>query len=401
MATLIRDDAGRVARVVLYNQVPGGKSALEAMKHLEAKFREGVRIAIAEPYYKVAADGSRAVRVDSPSEVKLLNNERCSPAQAQPIRSGHQALTKAAARVRKLLEGGEAHLAMHAVVDALHTGNEVVALACTLLNNRAQALLRAGRAAAALRDAAAVLMMHPQQAKAWMRYAAALRALGAAAVADRADVVAGEAATGAAAPAGAASGSATPSSWSKEVQLATVSSVVRRAVCVPSPTALPATPGMTAAQLKDRGNARYQAECFAEAEECYTQALDKIPGVGEVAALLALLAEACLRSGSRHSAAAAAGACIRVAHVDGDSRLKPPVAVVHLFKALLGLGEHRTCTELLAPSVGVAQFLKVSMRRELLLHAGMYAQLESGTPGMAFSKRIDCKNCVSVCHSIR
>eukprot|EP00892_Ulva_mutabilis_P010314 jgi/Ulvmu1/7655/UM038_0084.1 len=388
MATILRDLDGRVVRVALYNQAPGGRTALHAAPFLTEKFPQGTRIAIAEPFFKVAMDGCLTIRVDSPAEVQVGHSRPAAAPAQQPHSSpcsSAPALTAAAARLRQHLHDGEIDLVVQGATDVLRSPSAAVSLACVLLSNRAQALLRAGHAAAALRDAAAALTIQPQQPKAWMRYAAALRALDAGNIADRADLVAREGHIGAAggvapdqdgAPAEA-------SDWRQALKHARVTHPVRTAVCVPAPAAVPATTGDGAELLKARGNERYQSGEFAGAAECYTRALLVVPGIDALAAVLAMLAKVCLSTGSRHSAAAAAAACVRMLHVDGEAHKQVGPAVKWLAQALLGLGEHETCAEMLTARSSAAGCLRGSVRRELLRYAGIHAKLLQDTAGLS------------------
>lgn len=379
MNTIIQDTYGRLVHVALYNQAPGGNAAFHSSAYLAQKFSEGTRIAIAEPYYKISSGGGRMVRVDSPIEVRILSDTpAAAPAQAQPLRSSQKALATATQSARQLLRDGEPESALQTALDVLRAPhNHSVALICVLLSNRAQAQLRAGDAPAALRDAAAVLTMSPQNPKAWLRYAAALRALKSPA-ADRADGVSGQARAFADADPPDGAGAAR---WSEAVHLADVSNTIRRAVCVAPPEVLQeATDRVSAEKWKERGNAEYQQGLHHEAGQCYSHGLLAVQGTDEAAELLTLAAQASLRCSSRHTAAAAAAACLRLVHVAGGSHKAVPLAMAVLARALLGLGEHESCREMLSGSAGCAELLRACDRRTLLHDAGVLAQLHADTP---------------------
>lgn len=61
------------AQVTLYNspglQQVGGQSYRHALTVAQKLFPKGQAVAIIEPYYKVASDGTLLVRVDNPAEV--------------------------------------------------------------------------------------------------------------------------------------------------------------------------------------------------------------------------------------------------------------------------------------------------------------------------------------------
>ena len=72
MNVLLQDMEGNLVPLALYNVAPGGQDAADAMPLLTETYAVGTEIAIAEPFYKIAIDGSCRVRVDSPSEVRLV-----------------------------------------------------------------------------------------------------------------------------------------------------------------------------------------------------------------------------------------------------------------------------------------------------------------------------------------
>jgi hypothetical protein len=69
---------------------------------------------------------------------------------------------------------GNAAMAMDIILTALRAPDAGVEHLVKVLGNRSQAWLRAGNHAAAIRDCTAVLLLRPDNGKAWQRYHAAL-----------------------------------------------------------------------------------------------------------------------------------------------------------------------------------------------------------------------------------
>eukprot|EP00392_Amoebophrya_sp_AT5.2_P004697 g4705.t1 len=81
--TVLQDAAGECVRVAFYNVLPVHLSMAEKMEVAARKFGEGCEVSIANPFYKVALDGSRMVRVDDPRDIlveKLPRQERARKA---------------------------------------------------------------------------------------------------------------------------------------------------------------------------------------------------------------------------------------------------------------------------------------------------------------------------------
>jgi hypothetical protein len=73
--TLLRDDAGDVTKLALYGALPPvafgdllGDRARAAARLLP----EGARVGVAEPFFKLMADGTYGVRVDNPQELTVV-----------------------------------------------------------------------------------------------------------------------------------------------------------------------------------------------------------------------------------------------------------------------------------------------------------------------------------------
>lgn len=75
LLTLLRDDAGDVTKLTLYGALPPvaygellGARARAAARLLP----EGARVGVAEPFFKLMADGTYGVRVDNPQELTVV-----------------------------------------------------------------------------------------------------------------------------------------------------------------------------------------------------------------------------------------------------------------------------------------------------------------------------------------
>ena len=73
--TLLEDEKGDLVSVSIYNALPAGIPQDLQSKWAAAQrtFAQGRRLAILEPFYKLAGDGSHVVRVDNPREVVWLD----------------------------------------------------------------------------------------------------------------------------------------------------------------------------------------------------------------------------------------------------------------------------------------------------------------------------------------
>lgn len=66
---LIEDDFGEALIVAFYNAVPDGLSYKEKIRYADRHFKAGRKMAIIDPYFKVATDGSHVIRVDNYADV--------------------------------------------------------------------------------------------------------------------------------------------------------------------------------------------------------------------------------------------------------------------------------------------------------------------------------------------
>eukprot|EP00927_Polykrikos_kofoidii_P065183 TRINITY_DN60971_c0_g1_i1.p1 TRINITY_DN60971_c0_g1~~TRINITY_DN60971_c0_g1_i1.p1 ORF type:complete len:531 (+),score=64.86 TRINITY_DN60971_c0_g1_i1:242-1834(+) len=163
--------------------------------------------------------------------------------------------------------------------------------AATLLSNRAQAQLKLEAWAGALRDAAAAVLISPENGKAWDRYGLALSGLEQEQLAARTRCVRG-----------CADAISIPA-------LHDVRTVLQVAF---ESNAAVARSEATAPELKDLGNQAYKDGEYASAVSLYTAAIVALPLAAEVAAVLSNLALCGLRTGAYHDAVATAGASLRL-----------------------------------------------------------------------------------------
>ena len=352
MELLLKDSDGAIFKASLYNQAPGGKDATDARAYLTAKFTIGARVVIAEPFFKIALDGQRMVRVDSPGEVQVMLSSSASVSRALDSRE-FLSLKQPLTDVTSQLQQGSPEEAVQTALLALHQSHaRTVTLAVTLLSNRAQALLRLQQPASALRDAAAVLLLSPQHTKGWYRYVAALRALDAPAHAARAEAVTCE--PGLEADVRDLSCAALPLPKTADL-------VAQACMALVSKTSSQ-QPQQGSAALRTQANACFNAGAFGEAAELYTSALARLDTVPKLARLLVKLAEACVAASSLHSALAVAAACCRLLSSDNAAL---EAAQTLQAQALLRLGEAGTCNNVLRSVSLTGSGSKRGMRAKL------------------------------------
>jgi tetratricopeptide (TPR) repeat protein len=160
----IRDPTGNVVLVTMYNVIPGGAPGKKGLPMARAKFPEGARVRIAEPFYKIANSGVTAVRIDSPNELQVTVPEHV------------QTMTVTMAREQcKAIVQKQEHLAANELYLQALRRDPCVDLVVNLLRNRAQAALQMCESVSALGDAAAAVFLRPKDIKSWSKYYAAIR----------------------------------------------------------------------------------------------------------------------------------------------------------------------------------------------------------------------------------
>ena len=72
--TLLEDETGAVVKVSVYNALPPGLEGPPKLAAAKAYLKEGTLLAVLDPYYKTAMDGSRIIRVDDPSDIVFVDD---------------------------------------------------------------------------------------------------------------------------------------------------------------------------------------------------------------------------------------------------------------------------------------------------------------------------------------
>ena len=159
VTTFLEDDNGDFIQLALFNMISLGPNQ---MRVAELKFHKGLRLKISEPFYKIFADGSTGIRVDSPNELHL---------EEKAVKT----IDKIRAEGKELFKSGELVSALKTYFTGIAQYKDTVSV---ILNNRAQAELKLEENEEALLDSAAVLMFHQNNKKAKLRYQTAAIKLG-------------------------------------------------------------------------------------------------------------------------------------------------------------------------------------------------------------------------------
>ena len=72
--TVLEDETGAVVKFAVYNALPPGLERRAKLAAAKAYLKEGTVIALLDPFYKTANDGSRMIRVDDPSDVVFMDD---------------------------------------------------------------------------------------------------------------------------------------------------------------------------------------------------------------------------------------------------------------------------------------------------------------------------------------
>lgn len=310
VTTLLEDSRGSVVQLGIYNMLPGGPTGAKAHHLAQQVFPKGLKVSIAEPFYKIFMDGMRGVRIDEPPDLKVHNPHERSGLSLQEARQQGNASVKE-----------KAFLSASALYWQGLRSQEVEKEVAQLLSNRAQACLKLGQWASALADSAAALVLTPKSSKAWQRYAAALDGMGQASLAAQARALAGREA-GEKAPAG-------------EVRAVLMAGLACAVLAAEDEGAAP----------REAGNEAYKSGNFEKAAKLYTAALAQNPVAADVAAVLGNIALCALRTNMLHDAVAAAAAALRV--LPGHLKAK-----YRLAKGLVALGELDLAEQVLSEDRG-------------------------------------------------
>eukprot|EP00956_Cyclotella_meneghiniana_P042069 scaffold248346_cov46-Cyclotella_meneghiniana.AAC.1 len=297
--TFLEDSNGDVILLALYNFLPDGLYGEAAVPIASQKIPKGGKIKIAAPFMKIFRDGSRGIRIDNPNDIIVSSgNENAvtdeGPALLQAKKLGNDFVAK------KLY-----NVATDAYIGGLRKAN----LVPTLLSNRSQVYAMLGEWESSLADAAASLVIRPDNKKTWARYKKAREAI--------------------------------ENAQRNDFDVMKRSSSVVRTVLLDEAGDVKQldTSGIKdASKLKDEGNKAFQSKKYADALSFYTASLE-VCGEGS-RALLSNWSLCCLHTNSYLDAIATASASIRI-QPEGK-------ALVRLCRALLTIGEPELCRSLSA-----------------------------------------------------
>jgi hypothetical protein len=162
---LVQDSQGEISVVGLYNYIKDqSKFKLsELFENLGTILYAGVKIQIAEPFYKAAMGGNRMIRIDDPREFRIIKSDSVTVSKAK--QNGNQAF------VQKNYSMAIDHYKKC-------FGNMDIDLFVELLEERSSQFLKLKLCAEALADCSCILMLRPENEKIWRRYCAILRLLG-------------------------------------------------------------------------------------------------------------------------------------------------------------------------------------------------------------------------------
>lgn len=163
--TILEDKNGDVILIALYNFLPDGVSGSEADPIASAKIPKVCTVCIFEPFLNVFKDGGRGIRIDNPSEITMVLEDRDEDENKVLER------TKASGNI--LFQNKKYNAAIDCYIGGLRNAD----LVPTLLSNRSQAFIMIKdwtNALADSADSAASLSIRPGNKKIWDRYRKAL-----------------------------------------------------------------------------------------------------------------------------------------------------------------------------------------------------------------------------------
>lgn len=163
--TLIQETStNNLLLICFYNVLPDGINGAAAEPLLKAEFPMGSTLRVAEPYYKIFGAGTRGVRIDTPSEIHVVDHFNQEIVSAKTAKQrGNDFVSK-----KQFLAAIDLYL------KGLQTSSESDFVA-TLLSNRSQANIQMEDYISAICDAAASLTIRPKSPKTWYRYQKCLK----------------------------------------------------------------------------------------------------------------------------------------------------------------------------------------------------------------------------------
>lgn len=120
--TIMQDARGDVVHLALYNQLPDGATGALGQTLADARFPPGTKISIAEPFLKIYRSGGRSLRVDTPTDLKIVS---------EPQRSGtpqFSALHAALLEVQRCMKDEQHARAFDSCLAALQRASQAPSL---------------------------------------------------------------------------------------------------------------------------------------------------------------------------------------------------------------------------------------------------------------------------------
>ena len=159
IVTYIEDENEHFLKLTVNNFIPNN---VDKWKYAEEHFPKNLNIKIPRPLYKIFMDGCVGIRVDTPNQIYI---DKEDPALSfQEVREKGKELVKS----NDLLGALELYI----------TSARKYTTVIELLNNRSQTEIKLGEYEEALLDAAAILLIQPDNEKARLRYNKSLIFLG-------------------------------------------------------------------------------------------------------------------------------------------------------------------------------------------------------------------------------
>ncbi|KAL6069720.1 TOM (translocase of outer membrane) complex component [Balamuthia mandrillaris] len=172
LISIVEDQEGQVTRLALYNYAM--PTAVP-----EAVLPRGTRLALLDPFYKMAMDGQPVLRCDNPAAVVVFDPTECFPGEEKEERAPETADMEAQANAWK--QQGVKHFSEQRFEDAVSCFSKALQLDpnnAVVLSNRAQCYLHLQHPWRAWLDASQALSLDPSSVKSHFRSATALVQLG-------------------------------------------------------------------------------------------------------------------------------------------------------------------------------------------------------------------------------
>lgn len=167
--TLIQETSSSSCLLIcFYNVLPDGIRGADAEELLEDEFPLGATLRIAEPFYKIFADGQRGIRVDTPSDLHVITKN--STNQKRQLLSEKNAKESGNEFVRKKQYLAAIDMYLKGLLRNPNSSCSEADFVATVLSNRSQAYIQLENWTLGLCDAAASLTIRPNFNKTLARY---------------------------------------------------------------------------------------------------------------------------------------------------------------------------------------------------------------------------------------